>query len=234
MATQLSLLPLRRHPSVDGDVRKQLFYPRLCQMFHLRLLTRLPAINPQTVENWAKWVGTAGLRTVNSGTSGLMLHISARRLAPTLFLVFRSFVWCLMFSPVFTSTTASTNPDTVRSGWVDEINAGQNRLAHTQELSRAATFDSQRVYRAAWLSWFLSGRAKEKNETSVRRICGCRIHVDYGLSLLLATFVYLLYLDRVERLGWYVRGTACLLPPSSKSLLFDAAVRGELLSREVQ
>lgn len=43
-------------------------------------------------------------------------------------------------------------------------------MAHTQALSRAAAFDSQRIYRAAWLSWFLSGRAKEEHETSVSRV----------------------------------------------------------------
>ncbi|CAM9483729.1 unnamed protein product, partial [Pylaiella littoralis] len=42
----------------------------------------------------------------------------------------------------------------------------RNRLANTQEFSRAAAFDSKRVYRSAWLSWFLSGRAKEEAETS--------------------------------------------------------------------
>ena len=50
-----------------------------------------------------------------------------------------------------------------------KIDGGENRMAHTQALSRAAAFDSQRVYRGAWLSWFLSGRAKEEHETSVRR-----------------------------------------------------------------
>lgn len=43
------------------------------------------------------------------------------------------------------------------------------RLAHKQELSRTAAYDSRRVYRSAWLSWFLSGRAKEEAETSVRK-----------------------------------------------------------------
>lgn len=41
------------------------------------------------------------------------------------------------------------------------------RLAHTQALSRATVNDTQRIYRAAWLSWFMSGRAKEERETSV-------------------------------------------------------------------
>eukprot|EP00903_Cladosiphon_okamuranus_P011263 g10621.t1 len=42
----------------------------------------------------------------------------------------------------------------------------RNSMANTQALSRAAAFDSQRIYRAAWLSWFLSGRVKEEHETS--------------------------------------------------------------------
>ncbi|CAM9193788.1 unnamed protein product, partial [Hapterophycus canaliculatus] len=49
---------------------------------------------------------------------------------------------------------------------VNERRKRNRRLAHTQALSREAAFDSQRIYRCAWLSWFLSGRAKEEKETS--------------------------------------------------------------------
>ncbi|CAM9586390.1 unnamed protein product [Ectocarpus sp. 4 AP-2014] len=42
----------------------------------------------------------------------------------------------------------------------------RNRLAHTQALSRAAVNDAQRIYKTAWLSWFMSGRATEERETS--------------------------------------------------------------------
>ncbi|CAM9988729.1 unnamed protein product [Scytosiphon promiscuus] len=42
----------------------------------------------------------------------------------------------------------------------------RNRLAQTQAISRQTAFDSQRIYRSSWLSWFLSGRAKEETETS--------------------------------------------------------------------
>lgn len=73
------------------------------------------------------------------------------------------------------STDYCTGPQAI-SFWINGLNPGlfdggawdTNRLANTQEISRTAAYDSQNVYRSAWLSWFLSGRAKEEAETSVR------------------------------------------------------------------